>query len=453
MSLGETIVGLATPAGESAIAMIRISGPLCEQLVVNALGQQKRIVSRSATLSWYTDVQGKRLDHILFTYFSQGNSYTGEQLVEICCHGNPLIVQKVITDLISRGCRHAQPGEFTRTAFLNGKMDLSQAEAVCDLIRARSERAIEAAQKQLMGALGEKISEFTDRILRISAEVEAYIDFPEEDLPDEEQDGPVAKISSLVVDIERLVGMSRYKALLQNGVKTVIIGAPNAGKSSLLNALLGEERAIVSSTPGTTRDFISEQIMVGPYCIRLMDTAGIHETGDEIETLGIGKTLEKIREADLKLLVVDSSVPYPVLGQEVMDFLSQESTLVLENKIDLSPARSGLDFLPEYRRSRISLKTQEGMDFFREELESMLGEEVLKGAEQEGLIVGTRHATALNAAKNSLLKAKDVLLSNEPTELAASELRLVIEAFGEIVGKIDNEDMLDRLFSTFCIGK
>lgn len=453
MALGDTIVGLATPAGESAIAMIRISGPLCEQLLFTALCQQDHVKPRIATVTWYTDVQKNRVDHILFTYFSQGNSYTGESLIEICCHGNPLIVQKIIDDLLSRGCRHAQPGEFTRTAFLNGKMDLSQAEAVCDLIRARSDRAIEVAQKQLGGALGRKISELTDRLLQISAEVEAYIDFPEDDLPDENQEGPISKINALHSDIESLIETSKYKQLLQSGIKTVIVGPPNAGKSSLLNALLGEERAIVSDIAGTTRDFISEQIMIGPYCIRIMDTAGIHETEEQIEKLGIAKTLEKIKEADLVLLMVDSSLPYPSLDEEVASYLTKENTLLVENKIDLSPALLNQDFLPDFRRARISLKTQEGMTVFRSELEAMLREELFKGTSQEGLIVSARHAAALNVANQALAKAKCALLDQAPTELAASELRLVVEAFGEIVGKIDNEQMLDKLFSTFCIGK
>lgn len=451
MPLGETIMAPATPEGESAIAMVRVSGPLCLDIAQNAF-KEATSEPRKATLAYYYDLNDKTLDQILYTYYPEKSSYTGESLLEICCHGNPLIVQKISEDLINRGCRLALEGEFTRTAFLNGKMDLSQAEAVCDIITARSENALAVAQKQLAGALGEKINNFSDRLLQIIAEIEAYIDFPEDDLPAEELDDIQNRLHTLISDFEELIITSNYKALLQNGIKTVIIGAPNAGKSSLLNALLGEERAIVSPEPGTTRDFISEQIMIGPFSIRIMDTAGIHETHNEIERLGILKTITKIKEADFYILVLDCSVPYPALSEEILEFLKVENTLILENKVDLPRFAQDKVFLEEYSRCQISLKTHVGLEELRSHIISMFQSNIIK-THTDHLMINTRHACALKRAKVYLTHTIEALKQNIPGEIIASELREALKALQEIIGEVDNEVILDKLFSTFCIGK
>lgn len=452
MPLGETIVAPATPDGESAIAMIRASGPLCFDIIKNALGTNKHPIERKSTLAYYTNKNGKTIDQVLYTYYPEHSSYTGEPSIEICCHGNPLIVQKISEDLVDRGCRLAQGGEFTRTAFINGKMDLAQAEAVCDLITARSEIALDAAQKQLAGALGEKVDEYTDRLLQIIAEIEAYIDFPEDDLPPERADDILRRIESLTVDFEDLIATSQYRHLLQNGIKTVIIGAPNAGKSSLLNTLVGEERAIVSPTPGTTRDFISEQIMIGRYSIRIMDTAGLHDTFDEIEQQGIKKTIEKIKEADFHILVIDLSTPPPPLPHEILRCLNTQTTLILENKMDLPPYKNETPFLQEYPRCQVSLKTKKGTAELRSKLEEIFNKNIVKTT-ADGLTVSARHAAALKSSKEALIISQTALQENQATEIIASELRQALRSLQEIVGEIDNEIILDKLFSTFCIGK
>lgn len=451
MPFGETIMAPATPEGESAIAMVRVSGDLCLEITRQAFNENKDPIPRKSNLAYYRDLDNKEIDQILYTYFPENTSYTGEPLLEICCHGNPLIVQKISEDLIRRGCRLALGGEFTRTAFLNGKMDLSQAEAVCDLITARSESALNTAHRQLAGALGEKVALYSDQLLQIIAEVEAYIDFPEEDLPAEETQNIKDRIQTLCSDFEELIITSNYKLLLQNGIKTVIIGAPNAGKSSLLNVLVGEERALVSPIPGTTRDFISEQIMIGPFSIRIMDTAGIHETENEIEQMGIAKTIEKSKEADFHILVIDSSVPYPTFSQTIFEFLNPNNTLILENKVDLPRYVQNVDFLPNFQRCGISLKTKEGIHEFRSLLVRIFQSEIIK-TNTDNLIINARHAAALKAAKKSLMTASENL-ANVPGEIIASELRQALEALQEIVGEFDNEVILDKLFSTFCIGK
>ena len=283
MPAADTIVALSTPAGESAIAVIRLSGPACAELAAQIMGRTKALRPRYAHFGNYIDASGAIVDDCVFTYFELGKSFTGEAMLAIAPHGNPLIVQKIMEDLFARGCRPAEPGEFTRTAFLNGKMDLSQAEAVSDLIRARSDRSIEVAQRQLHGSVGRKMSELTDRLLSVMAHLEAYIDFPEEDLPSEDQDGPASDLRKLVVEVSDLIDTQHYTALLHEGIKTLIIGEPNVGKSSLINMLTGSDRSIVSDIPGTTRDYISASLMVGPWRTELLHPAGPHDAGDAID--------------------------------------------------------------------------------------------------------------------------------------------------------------------------
>ena len=304
MPATDTIVALSTPVGESAIAVIRLSGPACSDLGEAVLQRVKPLKPRYAHYGSYVSIDGRLIDDCVLTLFEQGKSFTGEAMLEIAPHGNPLIVQKIMEDLYARGCRPAEPGEFTRTAFLNGKMDLSQAEAVSDLIRARSERSIEVAQRQLHGAVGRKMSELTDRLLAVMAHIEAYIDFPEEDLPSEDQAGPAQDLRRVIQQTRDLIETQHYTALLHEGIKTLIVGEPNVGKSSLINALTGSERAIVSDVPGTTRDFISSFLMLGPWRIEILDTAGLHEAGDAIEQIGIQHTIEQAETADFFLLVL-----------------------------------------------------------------------------------------------------------------------------------------------------
>ncbi len=279
MPLGETIAAAATPPGESALALVRASGPLVPVLAAAVLGRSagQTPAPRHATFGHYHTLAGESLDQIVLTYYAAPASATGEDLLEIACHGNPLIVRRILDDLLARGCRPAQPGEFTRTAFLAGKLDLAQAEAVADLIRTRSDGALRAARRQLDGELSRRVQEFSDTLLRIQAATEAYIDFPEEDLPAEDNATLRAKIAGLAAEIEKLLATARYGALLRDGASVVIAGPPNAGKSSLMNALLGRPRAIVSPTPGTTRDFLEETLTAGPYTIQITDTAGLPE--------------------------------------------------------------------------------------------------------------------------------------------------------------------------------
>lgn len=452
MPATDTIVALSTPAGESAIAVIRLSGPDCAELASQVLCRKTEIRARYAYFGYYHDLGGARLDDCVVTYFAQGKSFTGEAMLEIAPHGNPLIVQKIMEDLFARGCRPAEPGEFTRTAFLNGKMDLSQAEAVSDLIRARSDRSIEVAQRQLHGSVGRKMSELTDRLLGVMAHLEAYIDFPEEDLPSEDQAGPASDLQKLIHEISELIETQHYTALLHEGVKTLIVGEPNVGKSSLINALTGSDRSIVSSIPGTTRDYISAFLMVGPWRIEILDTAGLHEAGDEIEQIGINHTIEQAETADFFLLVLDASGAAPVLPESLLARMTAANTIVIENKIDLEGAADCAEFLPDLKHARLSLLGGEGLDEFRE----MWSDSIDSGLNQpnaDGVLVNARHAAALGEARDALEFAAQKMREDELSELIAADLRDAVDCIGKVVGKVDNERMLDSLFKQFCIGK
>jgi tRNA modification GTPase len=453
MPASDTIVALSTPAGESAIAVIRLSGPACSVLSAQILGREQTLPPRYAHFGTYTDVAGSIIDDCVFTYFELGKSFTGEAMLEIAPHGNPLIVQKILADLFTRGCRSAEPGEFTRTAFLNGKMDLSQAEAVSDLIRARSDRGIEVARRQLHGSVGRKMSELTDRLLSVMAHLEAYIDFPEEDLPSEDQEGPASELRKLITDVSELIDTQRYTSLLHEGVKTLIIGEPNVGKSSLINALTGSDRSIVSDIPGTTRDYISAFLMVGPWRIEILDTAGLHEAGDAIEQIGINHTIEQAETADFFLLMLDAAAPSPALPESLLDRMTPKNTIVIENKIDLLNAFEHHDFMPEFKHARLSLQAHEGLPAFRKLWTDSIESAVQQPNATDGVVVNARHASALGEACDSLELAAQKMKDDDLSELIASDLRAAVESIGKVVGKVDNDRMLDSLFKQFCIGK
>ncbi|HTJ79566.1 MAG TPA: tRNA uridine-5-carboxymethylaminomethyl(34) synthesis GTPase MnmE [Rariglobus sp.] len=447
----DTIAALATPVGTSALAVVRISGPECPSLAAAIF--DRPLPRRMVTHLDYRAMDGQVVDDVVATFFAGPHSYTGEDSLEISLHGNPFIAQVVIQDLLKRGCRAAEAGEFTRRAFINGRMDLSQAEAVMDLIHARGERALAAANQQLRGSLGKHMHELTEGLLLVLARIEAYIDFPDEDLPPEDRRIAQDELTRVLRGTERLLATSHYGELLRDGVKTIIIGEPNAGKSSLLNRLVGRDRALVSPEPGTTRDFIEERLILGPHCLRLIDTAGLNPSPSTLEKLGMEKTLERAAEADLFLWVVDATLPFPHLPDAVATRLTPTNTLVLLNKHDLlagSPPASCLQTsLPALP---ISALTGEGCDALADAI-TQHAEAFRQDQGEDIIAINSRHADALRRAGEGLTSALSKLTANGPVELLASDLRSALDALGEIAGKIDNERMLDHLFKTFCIGK
>lgn len=446
----DTIVALATPTGTAAIAVVRVSGVDTPALVTAICGSLP--TPRVASHVDYRDQAGRLVDDVLVTFFQAPRSYTGEDALEVSSHGNPFIAQRILEDLLARGCRPAEPGEFTQRAFLNGRMDLSQAEAVMDLIHARSERALAAANAQLRGSLGQKMGALIEALLSVLARIEAYIDFPDEDLPPENRDAVLIEVRRIALVINELLATKHYGDLLRDGMKTVIFGAPNAGKSSLLNALVGRDRAIVSPEPGTTRDFIEERIVVGPHCLRLIDTAGLNPSPAPLERRGIEKTLERAAEADLFLFVLDASCETAApLPPSVEELLRSENTIVVLNKTDLPSALPSSRVPAGLAIVGVSALTGAGIG----ELRTLIAAKAdgFGGNTDAGIAINARHAHALSQAREALVEAASKLEQSGPIELVASDLRAVLAACGEIVGRVDNERMLDQLFATFCIGK
>ena len=395
------------------------------------------------------------LDDLVWVFAAGPSTATGEDTLELSCHGNPLIVQLILADLFKRGCRPAEPGEFTRRAFLHGKLELTQAEAVIDLIHARSERALAAAQRQLKGELGRHLEALIAQVLAVLAQIEVYIDFPDEDLPPENRRQVMAQLDTVLRGTMRLLATHRYGDLLRDGLKTVLLGAPNAGKSSLLNALVGRERALVSPEPGTTRDFIEERLQVGPHLLRLIDTAGINPAPGEIERLGIAKTAERLVEADLVLWVVDAAVPCPALPEAFARHLTPEKTLLLVNKCDLPLATFSPILGADLQRLEVSALTGAGIPALRDAIVRLADGLRPDLFAEEQIAVNARHADALRRAEGALREAVAGLgrMPSTPIELVSGDVRAALDALGEVAGRVDNERMLDALFATFCIGK
>ncbi len=449
-SRDDTIAALATPAGTSAIAVIRISGSDTKEIATSLFrsAPPPRTVARRD----YCDRQGVLLDDVLVTVFSGPASYTGEDTLEIACHGNPFIARKILDDLYLRGCRPAEPGEFTQRAFLNGKLDLSQAEAVMDLINARSESALAAAHQQLKGALGNRLQVLVDGLLAALARVEAYIDFPEEDLPAEDSAIVAAEIENVLRGTRRLLATEQAGSWLREGIATVILGEPNAGKSSLLNRMVGRDRALVSPLPGTTRDFVEERIGLGRHWIRLIDTAGLNPNPESIEKLGIEKTMEQAENADLFLVVIDATRAIPLLPPTLAGKIHPKNTLIVLNKTDLVSGKAPQAGYPGFTSLPVSALKGHGIEALEVALTG-LADQFQETLGDEFVSINARHALALSEVKAALEDALANLAARGPVELLASDLRTALDGVGQISGKVDNERMLDQLFLTFCIGK
>ena len=452
MSVTETIVAAANPAGRSALAIVRVDGPLAASIATAALGRKSPPAEKTSTLGIWRDQTGSPIDQVVAVLWSAGRSFTGNDSLEITCHGNPLLVRRITEDCLARGGRLAEPGEFTRRSYLAGRIDLTQAEAVADLIHASSERALASARRMLAGELGRHVARWSDRTLQVLAELEAHIDFPEEDLPPEDPRGPAARLAEIASELSTYARTAKHDGALRAGLRVAVVGAPNAGKSSLLNALTGAERAIVSPEAGTTRDYLEAPVAGLPLAVTAIDTAGLRDGGSAVENLGMTRSLEQARGAHLLLLVVDASAEPPALPAELVALLDPARTLVIANKADLPAHPAQKDFLPQL--TKLSACLLDGRD--AEKLRAKLGDflitqEIAPGAEE--LVVSVRHAEAMARAAVALTEAVGHLKAPIQTELAAAQARAALDALGEIVGRIDNERMLDKLFASFCIGK
>jgi tRNA modification GTPase len=445
VAFDDTIAAISTPIGEGALAVIRLSGPGALSvfaLVFRGASSPAEFVPRRVVFGEIHDRAGK-IDEVLVTYFRGPHSYTGEDVVEISCHGGVLVTRRVLDLLLAGGSRMASPGEFTQRAFLNGKMDLTQAEAVMDLIRAQTELALRAANEQLAGHLGTELAEVRELLLTTLAHVEAYIDFPDEQIDPDTGKVLGNRILALEDRLDRLLATADQGRVLRHGLRTVIYGAPNVGKSSLLNLLLGYDRAIVSEIPGTTRDTIEEVINVRGIPVRLIDTAGARESSDLLESEGIRRAHRQVEEADLVFHVVDGSLPPS--GVKPVD---RSRSVLLLNKADLGVH-------PEWQTAigiRFSCKEKSGL----EDLNQAIWDRVMGGAikvDDVRVAINARHQACLQNARRLLETGRRSLEDGKSPEFISIELRGALDAVGEVVGKLDTEDLLGKIFSEFCIGK
>ncbi len=441
---GPPIAALATAPGEAAIAVLRLSGA-GSFTVADAVFQGRKRVSelppRRAALGSIADEDGSRIDEVLLTPFAAPASYTGEEMVEISCHGGRLVAGLILRRLLGAGARLADPGEFTQRAFLNGKMDLTQAEAVMDLISAKTPLAIRAANEQLEGRLGAATREIASELLDLLAHLEAWVDFPEEDIQPETGSLFLNQIDRVLARIAALLETADEGRILREGVRLAIVGRPNVGKSSLLNRLIGFERAIVSDRPGTTRDTIEEFINLGGVPFRVVDTAGLRHTEDELEQAGIERTRKAISQADVVIEVRDATDPHPG------DFTPEDKPLlVVWNKSDL------LTTAPPPEVLAVSCRSGAGFPNLATRLAELAGHHLPEG-NQSLVAINARHQACLQRARAHLCEVREGIAAKRDAELSAIDLRAALEALGEITGRIDTEEILGRIFQLFCIGK
>jgi len=436
----DTIAACATPPGVSALALLRISGPKAAAITSSLAGVP---LPPRQPLPQRLRSDQRVLDEAVITFWPGPRSYTGEDLVEISCHGNPLVVETILQTLQKQGARIARPGEFTERAFLNGRMDLTQAEAVLDVLHAGSERSLLAAQRALAGQLKDRLMEMRSDLLDLLARMEAYIDFPEEDIQPEVGEGFRRDVSHLLQGISGLLSTAPLGQRLRSGYRLVLMGPPNVGKSSLLNALLGSDRAIVSPVPGTTRDTVEESIVLAGFPVRLIDTAGLRSSSDPVEQEGINRTRTAAEQADLILGLIDGTQPRDPCESEWSHFHGK--LLKVLTKSDLPGAYSGQGY-------PVSAKTGEGLDFLKKTVAQRLAGSLLAPGSEE-IAVNARHAEGLQKATEALAMATSSLASRAAPELVASDLRLALQALEAILGVGTSEDVLDRLFAQFCIGK
>ena len=456
----DTIAAIATPIGQAGIGIIRLSGALSEKIARTIFRPARPVESFQSHRLYLGNVvdplSGQVIDEVLLSFMKAPSTYTREDVVEINSHSGYLLLQRILEIVLQEGARVAQPGEFTFRAFINGRIDLTQAEAIVDLINSKSERGLLLASQQIKGAFREEIGKLRQAVLGLVAQVEVAIDFPDEDEGVFDKEKSEAFIShALMEPIEKLIASHEQRKMWIEGIATVIVGRVNAGKSSLLNRLLNEERAIVTPIPGTTRDIIESTVHVKGLPLRIMDTAGFRKVKGKLEKLGLEMTEKKMGEADLILLVIDQG---RALSQDDLDLLVKikgKKALIVLNKMDL-PTKADLDSLKKqtdgFSFVKISALTGEGM----EDLQLAIRDLVLLGGAGDGasnIAPNLRHTLALSAASESFKKALHNIKSDLPLEIIAEDLTSGLEALGEITGEQSNEELLDTIFSRFCIGK
>jgi len=455
----DTIAAIATPHGESGIGIVRISGPLAEKVATRLFRPNKKPARLKSHQLYYGEIvdpeNGKPLDEVLLTLMRKPKTYTREDVVEINCHGGYLVLKRVLEVVLGQGVRLAQPGEFTKRAFLNGRIDLSQAEAVIDVIRAKTAKSLKMANQQLKGDLSHEIERLREGVVRNLALVEALIDFPDEDI-EVNEDVIREGLEEGQGRVRELIESYEEGRIYRDGVSVSIVGKTNVGKSSLLNILLRENRAIVTPIPGTTRDVIEEVVNIHEVPIRLVDMAGIRRASNPIEREGVRLAKDKVAEADMVILVIDGSRRLDKYDWEIMDEIREKKKVVAANKMDL-PIKTSREqiqeLLPNTKIVGISALKNWGIDALRESLCCALTGDGVGRDAGEVVVVNARHKKALEGSRECLRRAKEGIEGRIPIELVAVELRSCLDHLGEIGGETAPEEVLECIFSQFCIGK
>jgi len=454
----DTIAAIATAPGRGGVGIVRVSGPKAKEIALTMLGFEPKV--RYAHYCPFKDGNGETLDEGLALYFAAPNSFTGEDVFELQGHGGPVVLDFILKRVIELGARTARPGEFSERAFLNDKMDLTQAEAIADLIDSASEQAARCAVRSLQGAFSKRVHELVDSLIQLRIYVEAAIDFPEEEI-DFLSDGKVEKdLRSVMANLAQVMIEANQGTLLREGMNVVIAGRPNAGKSSLLNALAGRETAIVTHIAGTTRDVLREHIHIDGMPLHIIDTAGLRDAPGEVERIGIQRAWDEIEQADRVLLVVDSTEtaaldPHDIWAEFVDKLPHPERITVIRNKVDLTGETSGFcDAVPAVNQPspvvRLTAKDGTGMQQLREHLKTIMG---YNSTSEGGFIARRRHVEALQSASVALDNGLVQLVEASAGELLAEDLRVAQQALNEITGEFSSDDLLGKIFGSFCIGK
>jgi len=456
MFLDDTIAAIATPLGEGGLAVVRLSGPNAFVIADKSflpIGKSslKPSVAPTHTIQFGRIIRDDKLiDEVLLAVLRAPRTFTREDTVEISCHGGLLPAKLVLDTLLAGGARLAEPGEFTKRAFLNGRIDLAQAEAVADVIHSRTELALTAANEQLAGKLSQRINRLRDDLMLTLTHVEAHIDFPDEDIAPDTKTKLLQRLENGIAFMDELLRTANEGQILRRGIRAAIIGRPNAGKSSLLNQLLGHDRAIVSHIAGTTRDTIEETANIRGLPVVFIDTAGLREAQDEIEVEGIRRSRASLAKAEFILHVLDASEPLTAADENYFAEFAGKKRILIRNKTDL-PVKLVLPSL-EAKVVDVCCTSGQGIEALKDAIKSLVWAGEIK-AEMLQVAINSRHQDALNRARATTRQAADALRDDATLELVAMDLRIAANAVGEIVGKTSTEDLLDSIFSTFCIGK
>jgi tRNA modification GTPase len=473
VNLDDTIVAIATPSGRGGIGVVRLAGPEARAIVEPMLRLKHELEPGRAifgeliepeVLSETGDVETAassepsdsvhRIDEVVVTYFAKPHSYTTDDIIEISAHGSPVVLRHIVELALSRGARLAEPGEYTMRAFLNGRIDLTQAEAVRDLIDSQTLYQAKIAAQQLEGALSRRLQPTKQKLIELIATLEAGIDFAEDDISVLPGEQILHRISSILTPLEELAKSFAYGKLVHEGLTLAIVGRPNVGKSSLFNCLVERERAIVTASPGTTRDLVTETVAIGGIPVKLVDTAGIRRALDEAESIGIRKSMETLADADLVLVVIDSSQEIAAEDNELLDQVAGRPSIVVRNKCDLTATPDSQAALTNKVQAsvRTSATTGQGIPELRDEILRSVGGE--SGAQAEsGFLTNVRHQSRVRESITALLAAQIAVKNRIPHEMVLLDLYSALRALDEITGATTNDDILNLIFSTFCIGK